>query len=95
MSWSVCGNTCKHIIKINWLYFSLGGLDAPLEHDIEPLTFDDGGCSTSNAPIEVNMGMENIIASVNTTDMGIETTNENVDQDIEAFDWLMRSTMAM
>ena len=83
--WFVRGNTCKHIIKINWLYFSSGGLDAPLEHDIEPLTFDDGGGSTSNAPIEVNMGMENIIDSVNTTDMGIEMANENVDQDIEAF----------
>ena len=68
-SWSIHGNTCKHIIKINWLYFSSGGLDAPLEHDIEPLTFDDGGGSTSNAPIEVNMRMENIIVSVNTTDM--------------------------
>ena len=68
-SWSIHGNTCKHIIKINWLYFSSGGLDAPLEHVIEPLTFDDGGGSTSNAPIEVNMRMENIIVSVNTTDM--------------------------
>ena len=67
------------------MYFSSGGLDAPFEHDIEPLTFDDGGGSTSNAPIEVNMGMENIIDSVNTTNMGIETANENVDQDIEAF----------
>jgi hypothetical protein len=39
--WSICGNICKHAIKVNWLYYHLGDSNSLLDHDAIPNSFND------------------------------------------------------
>jgi hypothetical protein len=78
--WSIRGNTCKHTIKVEWLYFLSKGSEPSLDQNAEPNIFDDATPNAFNDPLEIIMETSMIDANVDMTPVAIGS----VDQDDEA-----------
>jgi hypothetical protein len=69
--WSIHNNICKHAIKVDWLYSSLG--------DSNPLLDQDATLNSFNAPPDISIEAPSLDLDANTTIMA----RDNVDQDVE------------
>jgi len=78
--WSIHGNTCKHAIKVKWLYFMLKELEPLLNQNAEPDIFDVATPYAFYDPPEIIMETPMIDENIDTTNVAIGS----VDQDDEA-----------
>ena len=78
--WSLRGNTCKHAIKVNWLYFSSCIRETSLEQNVEPDTFPEVSPNETNTLAEIDMETPIVDVDVNTVPVAVGS----VDQDAEA-----------
>jgi hypothetical protein len=78
--WFIHGNTCKHTIKLEWLYFLSKGSKPSLDQNAEPNIFDDATPYAFNNLPEIIMETSMIDANVDATPVAIG----GVDQDDEA-----------
>ena len=80
--WSICGNICKHAIKVDWLYFPLGVTNPVLDHDATLASFD--------APHEIeepNIGVDRDITFMATDSVDLDVEGLKLARD-ELFGYL-------
>jgi hypothetical protein len=69
--WSIRGNTFKHTIKVEWLYFLSKGLEPSLDQNAEPNIFDYAAPDAFNYSPEIIMEISMIDENVDMTHVAI------------------------